>query len=404
MKIAYVDCFAGASGDMILGALIDAGLNLNTLDSELKKLHFPEYTIKAGKGVKKGISGTRFEVTVHGDHGETPKHGHHHHHAHRNLEDIRKIIMSSELSDSIKNNSVTIFERLAEAEAGIHHKSVSDIHFHEVGAVDSIVDIVGAVTAFEILGIDEIYTSAFRIGSGTVDCEHGTIPVPSPATLALLKGRQIKSTGLDAELVTPTGAAILTTLSTGFGPMPDMQIESVGYGLGYRDLSIPNILRVVTGKKAPAAEYDCVQLIETNIDDMNPQFYDYIMGRLFHEGARDVFLTPIIMKKERPGVILSVIASPGIVDNLCEIILQETTTLGLRISDIQKRIVAEREIIPINTAWGPVRVKIRTLENGQKTIMPEYDDCKKAAGRNNIPIQQVYEKVKREAEKNFSGS
>jgi uncharacterized protein (TIGR00299 family) protein len=386
MKIAYFDCFAGASGDMIIGALLDAGLDFERLQEELKKLHLHGYSLHASKVSKGGIASTKFDVEA--------KQGHHQ----RHLKDIAGIIGDSGLSASVKDKSVAIFTRLAEAEAKVHDCSVEEIHFHEVGALDAIIDIVGAVIGLEALRVEEIRASRLHLGSGFVDCAHGRLPVPPPAVVELLKGIPVYSTDVEGELVTPTGAAVLSTLSKGFGPLPDMTIEKTGYGAGFKDVSIPNVLRLIVGETPAVIKGDRIQIIETNIDDMNPQFYDYIMERLFAEGARDVFLTPIIMKKSRPAVILSVIASPDRTDPLIGVLLSETTTLGVRISDLKKRMVMEREIISLKTAWGDVRVKIRGFGETKKMVTPEYEDCKRIAREQGLAIHAVYETIKRQAE------
>ena len=402
MKIAYFDCFAGASGDMILGSLLDAGLDFEKLKSELAKLKLKEYDLQIKKSVKKGISGTKFDVQVH-HHGQNHEHDkkpENSHHSHRTLKDINALIEKSGLPDHIKVTSKLIFLRLAEAEGKIHNKKPKDIHFHEVGAVDSIIDIVGAVIGLDLMGIEEVRASRIHVGTGTLECSHGTLPVPAPATLELLKNIPIRSSDIDGELVTPTGAAILGTLSVNFGAMPPMIIEKTGYGIGSRDLPIANVLRLVIGESHSESEEDQVQLIETNIDDMNPQFYEHIMEVLFSKGAKDVFLTPIIMKKNRPGVILSVLATPELIEKMIDIIFRETTTLGVRISEIQKRTILKREIKTIQTRWGEARVKIRTTGR-KKSASPEYDDCKRIAQDRNIPIQTVYEEIRRTAEKSF---
>ena len=392
MKIAYFDCFSGASGDMILGSLLDAGLKIEELKNELKKLNLSGYKIRATKKTKNGIAGTKFDVDISDRHH------------HRSLKDIFKIINDSTLDPEIKKKSKAIFTRLGEAEAKIHDKPVDEIHFHEVGAVDAIVDIVGAVIGFHSLDIQGIYVSKLHVGTGTVECAHGTLPVPAPATAELLQGIPIYSTGIEGELVTPTGAAILTTLSTHFGAMPEMVIEKIGYGLGAKELSISNALRVCIGRFDGIFCEDRVQLIETNIDDMNPQFYDHIMQMLYTEGAKEVFLTPVYMKKNRPGTLLSVIASIDKVDSLIEIIFQETTTLGVRISDVKKRKVLKRELITVGTPWGEARAKVRMISENKKIISPEYDDCKKIAQKNRLPIQEIYEEVKRIAAEQLNRS
>jgi len=386
MKIAYFDCFSGASGNMIVGALINSGIDSKDFQKEIDKLGLAGFTLGFEKSKKKGIAGTHFSVDVKEDQ------------PHRNLSDILTIIKNSSLKNSIKKQSESIFRRLAEAEAKIHDTTPEKIHFHEVGAVDSIIDIVGAVIGLDILGVQEVRVSRLHVGTGTVQCAHGTLPVPAPATLELLQDTPVYSTGIQSELVTPTGAAILTTLSQRFGEMPSMQIQTIGYGLGSRDLEIPNFLRLAVGETYEGIETDTVQLMETNIDDMNPQFYDHIMETLFSKGALDVFLTPIIMKKNRPGVVLSVLVSPDKVSELSQVIFQETTTLGIRLSEIKKRKILPRKIQEIKTEWGVVRVKVRSVPGMKQVCSPEYDDCKKIAKEYMIPIQVVYQEVKRKAE------
>lgn len=391
MKIGYFDCIAGASGDMILGSLLDCGLDFDYLKKELEKLHLKDYTIKKYTNQKKGISGTKFQVSV--------KKGHHH----RGLHDILDIIDKSDLNKKVKSHSKKIFTNLARAESKIHAKSVDEIHFHEVGAVDAIIDITGAAIGFDYLNIEKIAVSKIHIGTGTLKCAHGILPVPAPATLELLASIPVCSTNIEQELITPTGAAILATLGTHFGGMPAMTIAKTGYGLGSRDLEIPNILRLTIGNETTKYEHDVVQMIETNIDDMNPQFYEHLMDTLFKNGAKDVFLTSVIMKKNRPGIMLNVLADPSNVDLLTEIVFNQTTTLGVRISEIKKRSILHRENITVDTPWGNVGVKIRTLGKNNKSVSPEYDDCKKIARKKNIPIHIVYDKVKQIAqEKIFS--
>lgn len=390
MKIAYFNCFAGASGDMILGSLLNAGLDFELLKTELAKLPFSGYELNQSPVVKKGISATKFDVII--------PHEHHH----RGLHTIFKMIEESTLSEAIKSTSKAIFQRLGEAEAKIHNKTVDEIHFHEVGAVDAIIDIVGAVIGFNILGIDKIYASPLHVGSGTVDCAHGTLPVPAPATAELLKGLPVYSKDVEGELVTPTGAAILSTLCETFGNMPGMTVSETGYGAGGHDYEIPNVLRVMIGESEEKIEKDVTQLIQTNIDDMNPQFYEYIMERLFDNGALDVYMTQIIMKKNRPGIILNVLGYPSSCKKLTDVIFNETTTLGVRISDMKKRHVLKRDFITIKTPWGEAKGKVRTLESGKTTLSPEYEDCKQLAQKNNIPIQTVYDYIKQEGKNQLS--
>lgn len=386
MKILYFDCFAGISGDMILGSLLDAGLDITRLKEELSKLNLEGYEIDSEKIVSKGVSGTRCSVKI--------SESHHH----RGLKEIFSIIDNSGLSLSVKNRSKEIFQRLGEVEAKIHNKDINEIHFHEVGAIDAIVDIVGAVIGLEILGIDKIISSKIHLGTGTLECAHGVLPVPAPATLELLKNVPVYSSGIEKELVTPTGASILTTIAESYGSLPDFTVENTGFGMGTRELPIPNFLRVVIGESEVETMHDTIQLIETNIDDMNPQYYDHIIELLFNAGAKDVFLTPIIMKKNRPGVILSILASHDQVDNLSKIVFRETTTLGLRLSNLNKRRVLKRELRTINTSLGEARIKIKYINETEKVISPEYDDCKKIAKEKDIPIHLVSERIVKEAE------
>ncbi len=389
MKTVYFDCFSGISGDMILGALVDAGLDLDVLKSELSKLNLTGYEIKADKVVKKGITGTRVEVTVTGEQ------------KHRHLGDILRIIEESGLKPDIKNISKKIFTNLAAAEAKIHNTDIKKVHFHEVGAVDSIVDIVGTVIGLKELGIENVYASKVHTGSGFVDCQHGRMPVPAPATAELLKEIPVYSLGIESELTTPTGAAVLKSLALDFGAMPAMRISAVGYGAGSKEFEeLPNLLRVYLGEvNLDRYENDEVALIETNLDDMNPEFFEYVTERLMAEGALDVYTVPIIMKKSRPGAILNVLCEPGKTDELLPIIFAETTTLGVRLHRVERRKLA-RKIIKVETKYGMVRVKIgQTLGEGPliRNITPEYEDCKKIARENNVPLKNVFDEIKRAA-------
>lgn len=359
MRIAYFDCFSGISGDMILGALIDAGLDIEELKSELKKLKLTGYDISTKRTEKKGISGTKFEVIVLEKHQE------------RHLSDIFEIIEHSNLDRKIKNKAKDVFSALAKVEAEIHNQPVEKVHFHEVGAIDALIDIVGVMIGMQRLNIEQVVASKLHVGTGFVQCAHGTLPVPAPATLKLLSNVPIYSTGIENELVTPTGAAIITTLCENFGDIPSMKVEKIGYGAGSRDLPIPNMLRVLIGDSKIEPIEDRVLLLETNIDDMNPQFYDYVMEVLFQKGAKDVFLTPIHMKKNRPGVILSVISPLNKKDELLDVLFAETTTLGIRISEIIKRQKLERKIETVDTQFGKVNVKISFTGGKIRDIVPE---------------------------------
>jgi uncharacterized protein (TIGR00299 family) protein len=386
MKIAYFDAFAGASGDMILGALVDAGLDPEELREGLQGLDLKGYSLKASRKSKRGIAGTDILISVEKDQ------------PHRHLKDILTLIDSSGLEMETKEQSREIFLRLGKAEARIHNKPLEEVHFHEVGAVDSIVDIVGAVIGLRKLSIEKVTASPLRMGSGTLECAHGTLPVPPPATVELLRGIPVKPAGVEGELVTPTGAAILSTLCETFGALPPMTLQATGYGLGKKDLPIPNLLRVIIGESTAGTDEDRIQLLETNIDDMNPQFYEYLIERLFREGARDVYLTSIIMKKNRPGVMVSVLADPDRIPVLTDILFQETTTLGARLSEIRKRYLLPREVRSIRTPWGEARIKIRSTRAGQILVAPEYEDCKKLARKENRPIREIWEAVKKAGE------
>ena len=391
MKIAYFDCFAGASGDMILGALLDAGLTIDFLRREIAKLHLSHYDLKVEKVVKKGIGGSQAHVIINQDH---------HRHHHRHLSHIIDIINNSDLSSSAKEKSSAIFVRLAEAEARVHRSPLESVHFHEVGAMDAIIDVVGAVIGLTALGIEEIYCSPLHVGSGTVECAHGTLPVPAPATAELIKDAPVYSTGVQGELLTPTGAAILTTLSAGFGPMPTMTVRQMGYGAGTADpMGIPNLLRIAIGETGDqSGDHDVEQtaVIETNIDDMNPQLYDYLFARLLQEGALDLFLTSVQMKKNRPGTLLSVICLPEQVATFADILFKETTTIGLRWR-LENRIKATRLIQKIDTSHGPIHIKLAQCNGHIINLTPEYEDCKRVALEKKIPLKKVIDDIKSEA-------
>lgn len=383
MYIAYFDCFSGISGDMILGALIDAGLDVYQLEKELRKLNIAGYTIRAEKTTRQGISGTRFFVDAEEDHVE------------RRLRDIEEIIDQSNLDEDIKTSGKEIFCTLASVEATIHNGSLEEVHFHEIGAVDSIVDIIGALIGFRILGIETVHASRIPVGTGFVECDHGTFPLPAPATLELLKDIPIYPRETERELVTPTGIAILKHVAKSFGIIPAMKIENIGYGAGSRDLKIPNLLRIWIGKAEAAKLYeeDDVILIETNIDNMNPEFFGYTSEKLLERGALDVFMTPIFMKKNRPGTLLSVLITPDKLEETQSIIFSETTSLGIRIQHIERKKLL-REIITVDTIFGRVRVKIGKIGQEVENISPEYEDCKKIAITEGIPLRTVHDEVK----------
>jgi len=383
MKIAYFDCFSGISGDMILGALVDAGLEMERLRAELARLPISGYTLGAQAVRRRGLRGTHVEVQVSEEGVE------------RHLEEIEAIIRNGDLPDTVKARSLAIFRRLAQAEARVHGISVGDVHFHEVGAVDAIVDVVGAVVGLWMLGVERVYASPVHVGRGTLECTHGTLPVPAPATLELLRDVPTYGRDIEAELVTPTGAAILTTLAEGFGAAPPMRVERVGYGAGSRDLPLPNLLRLSIGATTDGVggyEEDVVTVVETNIDDMNPQWYEHVMARLFDAGALDVFLTPIQMKRGRPGVQLSVILADERVPDVLEVLFSETTTIGVRTCSM-RRWKLGRERIVVETRYGPIGVKVARRGEAVVNVAPEYRECRRIAGERGVPLKEVYQEA-----------
>jgi len=383
MRIAYFDCFSGASGDMILGALIDAGLNPRRLRKELKKLHITNIHLKTKKVLKTGVSGTQVVVE-----GRNEKR------SHRNLKQIRRIIEGSGVDAEVKEKSNEIFNRIASVEAKIHQTPIEEVHFHELGGLDSIVDIVGAVWGIRELGIEKIYVSKVNVGGGFVKCEHGILPVPAPATLSLMEGKPIYSSGVERELLTPTGAAILTTLGSEFGPIPPMKVERIGCGAGRDDLPHPNLLRLIIGTSGSTSGKERVEVIETNIDDMNPQFYDYVIEKLLAMEVLDVFVTPILMKKNRPGHLLTVICPSEKLPDVTEFLLRETTTLGLRWHE-EERAKSDREILTFKTKYGKIRFKLAKWEGKIVNLSPEYEDCKRLALEKKVPLKEIFEEAKR---------
>jgi len=379
MRIAYFDCFAGASGDMILGALLDAGVEPDAWQGELDKLNLSGYELKIDRVQKEGIAATAVRVLV--DEGGQERH----------LTEIEELIGTSQLPNGVKETSVEIFRRLAVAEAKVHGTTSDRIHFHEVGGVDAIIDIVGSVVGLQLLGVEEIYASALPLGHGFVDCAHGRLPLPAPATVELLRGVPVLSRDVEGELVTPTGAAILTTLAKGFGPFPPMTVEGIGYGAGQRDFPFPNLLRLLVGTTSPAldARMETLTLLEANIDDLNPEFYGHLMECLFTAGALDVYLTPVQMKKNRPGVVLSVTCPPAQAQALAALVFAETTTIGLRRQEVQRWALA-RERVEVETPYGTVGVKVARLSGRVVTASPEYEDCRRLALESGVPLKEVY--------------
>jgi len=385
MTILYYDCFAGISGDMNLGAMVDLGVPPDHLEAELAKLNLEGYSLKISKGEKKGISGTKVDVELIAE-----KHSHHH----RGFSDIKNLIDGSALENKIKENSIRIFKKLAEAEAKIHNKTIDEIHFHEVGAVDSIVDIVGAAICFHYLDPDKIMASSVEVGGGFVKCEHGTFPVPAPATAELLAGAPIKSGAVKSETTTPTGAAILASFVDEFTDTYQFQINKIAYGLGNKEFDIPNVLRVflAEAEDASSSQTHMATILECNIDDMNPEIYGYVMEMLFENGAHDVFITPIIMKKSRPGSKLSVLCSRDKEELLTEILLTHTTSLGIRKHEVEKTLL-KRETYRLKTKYGEVTIKAAIYKGEKLKSKPEYEECIRIAREQGIPVHKVYQEI-----------
>jgi len=393
MGIAYLDCFCGISGDMTLGALVDLGVDLDQLTAELRKISLPEWELRAEKVVKRGIMATQVTVDVPHEHG----HSHDDHGHGRTMGQIAELIQESDLTEHVKHRSLAVFDKLAEAEAKIHGTTPEKVHFHEVGAVDAVVDIVGAVVGFELLGAERIHASSVPVSHGMITFSHGTYPVPAPATLEIIKGLPTRTLDVEGETVTPTGAAILATLATHLGPMPPMRVENVGYGAGVSEFGeIPNVLRIVYGETAAqeGVEQDTVCLLEANIDDMNPEFYDAAMAALFAAGALDAWLTPIQMKKGRPAVTLAALVHPDGLDEVTRAIFEHTTTFGVRIGEMSRRCL-EREHVEVDTEYGRIRVKVAREGERITTASPEYEDCREAARAHSVPLKQVYQEALR---------
>ncbi|HOA35578.1 MAG: nickel pincer cofactor biosynthesis protein LarC [Dethiobacteria bacterium] len=387
-KVAYFDCFSGISGDMILGALIDCGLELRRLQELLSGLKLSGYRLEAKKVSRYGLAGTDVQVVIEHD---SPRQ--------RHLPEIKEMIRQSDLPAPVKENSAAVFENLAAAEAEVHGVSIDEVHFHEVGAVDAIVDIVGCAGGLHLLRIGRLYCSPLPIGGGTVRSAHGLLPLPAPAVMQLLQRRRVPVYGRETrhELVTPTGAAIVTTLAAAFGPPPSIELEAVGYGSGKLDPGYANYLRIFTGSSASSSlfEQEPLQVIEANIDDLNPEIYGYLMERLFAEGAWDVYYTPVQMKKNRPAVKLTVLAPPQRLNRLVETVFYETSTMGLRVWGAQK-FFRRRNTEIVETEWGPVRVKLVPDEAGGEGPLQyavEYEDCSAIARRTGIPLKEIYRRV-----------
>jgi len=412
VKLLYFDCFAGAAGDMILGALLDAGLPFDELKRALGSLAVEGWDVSVDRVLKTGVSATKFKVHDHAhvhtdarshhhhDHG----HGHHHHPPHHSLREIEAAIGRSALTDSGKGRAIAMFRRLAEAEAAIHGMPVEKVHLHEVGAIDSIIDIVGAVFALEWFAADRIVVSPLNVGGGMVRSAHGVFPVPAPATVALLGQAPIYSNGIEAELLTPTGALILTEYASSFGPVPAMRVDRVGYGAGDRELKeTPNVVRVLVGERTALSETEAGRLtgvgrvegsamtvivLECEIDDMNPQIFGVLMDRLYAAGALEVFYSSVQMKKNRPGTLMTIVARPGDRELLTELVFRESTTIGIRYQELSRECL-DREMVTVSTPVGPVRFKVASRAGRVLNAQPEFDDLAKLSTERGIPIKDL---------------
>jgi pyridinium-3,5-bisthiocarboxylic acid mononucleotide nickel chelatase len=384
MKRAYLDGSSGISGDMFLGALLDAGLSAKQLHAELKKIPLGFYELKRTRAVRGGLVGTRLEVKAP---GEAPE---------RHLGEIETLIKSGGLSENVQAKALEVFRRLAEAEGKLHGKPASEVHFHEVGAVDAIVDIAGACIGLDLMGVGELISSPLNVGGGRVEAAHGTLPVPAPATAELLKGVPVYSSGVEGELVTPTGAAIVSTLAKSFGPIPAMKVEQIGYGAGAQDFhGHPNVARIFIGEamEAEAARVGLagdalVSVIEANLDDMSPQLYGYLVEQALARGALDVTCTAVQMKKGRPGLKVTLLSEPEKGDELAELLFDETTTIGLRIYEARRKVL-ERESAEVETPYGRVRMKVAKRDGKVLNVAPEYDDCQRLAAEKHVPLKEV---------------
>ena len=396
MNLLYYECFAGISGDMNLAAMIDLGVPEVHLKKELEKLGLEGYEIHVDQELKMGIYGTKVNVEdkIH-NHGHSHGHGHNHSHDHRTYKEIKEIILKCDLDDATKTTSINIFEKVAVAEAKIHNKTTDDVHFHEVGAIDSIVDIVGAAICYHYLSPKKVICSTIELGGGFVNCAHGKFPVPAPATTEILKGLPVKLGTVNVETTTPTGAAILATLVDEFTDTPEIKINKTSYGIGHRNMEIPNVLRVHDADLNTGKNRQKALMVECNLDDMSPEHFGFLMERLLEQGAHDVFLTPIIMKKTRPATKLSVLCSEDNAKKFKDIIFSETTTLGIRSYELHKDML-ERKIETIQTQYGPIDIKISGTNINDIKAKPEFEQCKMAAVKYNVPLRLVVEEALKE--------
>jgi len=384
MKLAYFDCFAGVAGDMLLGSLLDAGLEQAELDQQLQGLNLPGWRLSVEKVVKQGLSATALSVQVEGE--QHPRH----------LSDISAILDNSALAAADKAQALRVFQRLAEAEAKVHGSSPEEVHFHEVGAVDAIIDIVGVVCGLRLLGVRVVQASPLPLGRGFVRAAHGVLPLPAPAVVELLQGVPITGTSAPGETVTPTGAALLATLAERFGPLPAMRLLASGHGAGRREADYPNVVRLLLGETDEMPSVETLVVLETNIDDMNPQLYEHVLARLFEAGALDVWLTPVYMKKNRPGQVLAALGRTAQENALSQIIFTETTTLGLRRRLVERRSLG-RQMLQVTTRYGVAQVKAAILDGQVLRLIPEYDDCRRLAAATGAPLREVLLEVEQAA-------
>jgi uncharacterized protein (TIGR00299 family) protein len=391
-KVVYFDCPSGASGDMVLGALVDAGVEVEMLRAELDKLRVPGWALAAREVRRGAFRATKVDVAVDRD---VPG-------GQRHLRDILEILAASGLAPAVVAAATRIFTRLAEAEARVHGSTVNSVHFHEVGAIDAIVDVTGAVLGLHLLGAEAVHVSALPLGSGFVDGAHGRIPIPGPGTVELLRGFPVIDTGVRAELLTPTGAAILTTLASGAGRMPAMTLDRIGYGAGTADLpGTPNVLRCLVGEATDPAGTETIVQVETTIDDMSPQLYEPLMDRLFASGALDVFLSAVIMKRSRPGTVLTALCPPERVGDLCRVLFEDSSTIGVRWTEMS-RARLQREMATITTAYGALTVKVSRLDGRIVTVTPEFADVVRIAREKSLPVREVLDQARADARRSMA--
>lgn len=378
MKTLYFDCFAGASGDMILGALVAAGVDSRALVEQLQSLNVSGWKIDFEKVDRSGISSTYARVQTE------------HEHAHRHLGDILKIIYDSGLNERVKDRAARIFSRLAEAESRVHNQTVEKIHFHEVGAIDAIIDVCGAAVGLDLLGVEQFISSPLRVGFGMARMAHGEFPIPPPAVAELLKGKPIYAGDIEGEFVTPTGAAIITTVCERFENLPPIRIEAGGYGAGTRNpKGFPNALRILVGEiEGPSDVDESLLMIETNIDDMSPQLFGHVMDRAFELGALDCYLTNTQMKKNRPGILVSILCRPQDREKFLQMLFAETTTIGARSYEVRRRALV-RETVRVQTQFGEIDVKVAQGSNGSVKVMPEFEQCRAASLKANVPLREI---------------